>query len=291
MSTLMPQDPSIVKPVADVAAAVGGAGFHAATTLLLCSLADAEVGIVLQYFSDQRPRYLHIHADAALKRGASESRYINGAYVLDPVYQMFRSGQADGACAMSEYAAEDFYDSEFYAAFFRNTQLIDTIDVFWRVDEGSSVVTTLGREQGQAKFAPIELERVRQWLPVVFAAARRHFELVGTTSRDKEGHLVDRRVQLTLQQFGTSLLTRREREVLLDMLYGFSARQTALRLDMAEGTARIHRKSIHRKLNTASLGELFSLFIRCMAYADPDNPSDPLLEYDSPRAPSIKRSG
>src|SRR5438105_10118130 len=73
--------------------AVGTPEFYDAVLGFLRSLIDAEVGIALQYSADKRPQYLAIKAPAALRRGAREAVYIDGPYVLDPVYQMFQRGQ------------------------------------------------------------------------------------------------------------------------------------------------------------------------------------------------------
>jgi hypothetical protein len=68
------------------------------------------------------------------------------------------------------------------------------------------------------------------------------------------------------------------------MLSGYSSEQTAKRLHTAEGTIRNQRKSIHRKLETGSQAELFSLFIQCIPFADPDSDNDPLVRCQGPAA-------
>jgi hypothetical protein len=56
-----------------------------------------------------------------------------------------------------------------------------------------------------------------------------------------------------------------------------------------EGTIKIQRKSIHRKLEIVSQAELFALFIRCIPYAEPGKQRDPLEAYrEVDRAQSSK---
>lgn len=124
-----------------------------------------------------------------------------------------------------------------------------------RTEEGQAIAFCLGREEGTLPFGAAEADR-----------------------------LVHRRVQATMANFGSSLLTRREREVVFYMLSGYSSEQTAERLKTAEGTIRNQRKSIHRKLETGSQAELFPLFIQCIAYADPDSDADPLVRFQGPAA-------
>jgi hypothetical protein len=65
------------------------------------------------------------------------------------------------------------------------------------------------------------------------------------------------------------------------MLSGYSSALTGQRLATSEGTIKIHRKNIHRKLDIGSQAELFSLFIQCIPFATPDAPRDPLQAYQS----------
>lgn len=279
-------DAEAVDHLCAITAAVGLPLFYPAVVAFLRSLIDAEVGIALQYSADKRPQYITIQAAAALQRGAREAVYIDGPYVLDPVYQLFQRGQADGVYPMSSYVPDDFYESEFYQCFFRNTRLVDTIDILWRIDARSSIAVCLGREEGTPAFGEAELALVRHMLPLVFAAMRRHHDIALPAPHDEDDRLVHRKVESTMANFGASLLTRREREVVFYMLSGYSSEQTAERLNTAEGTIRNQRKSIHRKLETSSQAELFSLFIQCIPFAEPDTEVDPLVRFQGPRTMS-----
>lgn len=271
-----------VAQLSELATHIGQAGFYSAAVAFLASLIDADVSVAFLYSVDQRPRYLAVKAEAAVRRGARDTAYLDGPYVLDPVYQMFQRGQADGAYPMTSYLPDDFYDSEFYRCFFRNTLLVDTIDVLWRMDERCSIAFCLGREQGTPPFGSAENALVQHVLPLLFALMRRHHELATPPKPDEADRLVHRKVQATMANFGASLLTKREREVVFYMLSGYSSEQTAERLHTAEGTIRNQRKSIHRKLETGSQAELFSLFIQCIPFADPDSDADPLVRCQGP---------
>lgn len=277
-----------VAQLSELASQVGLVGFYPAAVTFLGSLIDADASVALLYSVDERPRYLAVKAEAAVRRGARDAAYLDGPYVLDPVYQMFRRGQADGAYPMSSYLPGDFYDSEFYLCFFRNTHLVDTVDVLWRIDEGSSIAFCLGREEGKPPFGDADVALVQHVLPLLFALMKRHHQLAARPTPDEADRLVHRKVQATMANFGASLLTKREREVVFYMLSGYSSEQTAERLHSAEGTVRNQRKSIHRKLETGSQAELFSLFIQCIPFADPDRGEDPLVRCQgpSPRGPN-----
>ncbi len=272
-------DTQNVDQMAGIVNQLGQAGFYPALLQFLRSLINADMGVTLAYSVDRRPQYIAIQADAATKRGAREVAYLDGPYVLDPVYQMFKNGQADGAYAMASYVPDDFYESEFYRCFFRNTHLIDTIDILWRLDTYNTIAFCLGREEGLPAFGETELAVIRQILPFAFALMRRHHQLTTSPVHDEADRLVHRKVESTMINFGSSLLTKREREVVFYMLSGYSSKQTAERLHSAEGTVRNQRKSIHAKLETGSQAELFSLFVYCIPFAEPGTDTDPLARY------------
>ncbi len=59
------------------------------------------------------------------------------------------------------------------------------------------------------------------------------------------------------------------------MLRGYSSALTAEKLNTSDGTVKIHRKNIYRKLEIGSQAELFSLFINCIPFARPEENTDP----------------
>jgi DNA-binding CsgD family transcriptional regulator len=276
-------DSEVVGQLSTLASGVGRCDFYPSAVKFLASLIDAEVSVALLYSVDQRPRYLAVQAEAALQRGARDTAYIDGPYVLDPVYQMFQSGKANGAYPMTSYLPDDFYESEFYRCFFRNTRLVDTIDVLWRIDSRNSIAFCLGREEGTPPFGATEIALIQHILPLLFALMERHHQFSTPPAPDEADQLVHRKVKATMENFGSSLLTKRERQVVFYMLSGYSSEQTAERLKSAEGTIRNQRKSIHHKLETGSQAELFSLFIQCIPFADPDLPTDPLIRCQGPK--------
>jgi len=81
-------------------------------------------------------------------------------------------------------------------------------------------------------------------------------------------------------------LTPRERDVLWYLLRGYSSALTAEKLQTSDGTVKIHRKNIYRKLEIGSQAELFSLFINCIPFARPGLPEDPLHSYQQAQEPS-----
>jgi len=88
-------------------------------------------------------------------------------------------------------------------------------------------------------------------------------------------------VEAALANFGRSVLTKREYEVVQLLLLGHSTRSSARELGIAQETIRLHRKNIYAKLEVASQSELFVLFIDALAHIAEDPSRDPLEGYEA----------
>jgi DNA-binding CsgD family transcriptional regulator len=128
-------------------------------------------------------------------------------------------------------------------------------------------------------FEAADIAALNAMLPFVVGSSQRQPELVGTLMPSAADALTHRPAQHTIDHFGRSLLTQREREVLFHVLSGYSAALTAERLRTTEGTIKIHRQNIYRKLDIGSQAELFSPFIRCIPFASDDDNANPLETY------------
>jgi hypothetical protein len=105
----LPLDAETVAHLSNLVIHVGQAEFYPEAVAFLASTIDADASVALLYSLDQRPRYLAVKAEAAVRRGASDAAYLDGPYVLDPVYQMFLRGQADGPTTST--TASSIFDS------------------------------------------------------------------------------------------------------------------------------------------------------------------------------------
>ena len=246
---------------------------------------DFDAGGGMTLFTDQPPHKGFFVYSEALRGHLNEDGYFQGPYALDPVYRHFIDGCPSDLYRLADLAPDDFQVSDYYRAFYQRNQVVDSLELIWRIDQRSASLLYFEREAGSPLFSAPEILAARHWLPVAFAALERHHALAVPDRGSEVDQLLHAKVQVTLDHFGASILTPREREVLGYMLNGYSVMRTAEKLSMAEGTVKIHRNSIHRKLEINSQSELFSLFIRCIPFSRPDHPEDPLLRYHAPRLP------
>lgn len=279
-------DGTLAEALGRAVASIGKAGFFQHTLDLLGTVCPMDAGGAMMFFRDQRPLQL-LHRFDPAERRLPEDFYLSGPYALDPIYHLFLRGAPDGVYWLREFAPDDFFESEFYRMFYSQIGLSEDIFVMWRIDGDTALLFFLERSVRHPSFGPEDLAAVRLLLPFTVAASAGHHAITRPAARPEAHDPTHRKVQSTIENFARSLLTQREREVLFYMLRGYSSGMTARRLSATEGTIKIHRKNIHRKLDIGSQAELFSLFISCIPFASPDERADPLEVYQ--RRPSARR--
>lgn len=272
----LPLDAGLTRSLAAVAAAIGQEPFHQRMLDLLGSVCAIDSGGAMVFHRNQGPQRL-VHRFNLSERTIPEDSYLSGPYALDPLYRMFLQGAPSGVYWLKETAPDDFFESEYYRQFYSCIGISDEIDVLWRMDEDTALIFFLERSVRNPAFLPMDLMAIDLVLPFVHAACGRHHQLASREPRPED--LTHRKVQGTIANFARSLLTQRERQVLFHMLQGYSSAMTAERLSATEGTIKIHRKNIHRKLDIGSQAELFSLFINCIPFSEPGSDNDPLEAY------------
>lgn len=276
----VPLNPPLVDAVARMIGAIGSDTWFDAVLDLLGSVCAVDSGGVMLYQRNQRPLSM-LHRFNQQERSLPRDAYLSGPYALDPHYQLFAGGCPSGVYWLHDIAPDDFYQSEYFRLFYSQIGLSDSIDLQWRIDDDTALDIFIERSIRHAKFDAGDVLALEVLLPIVTAAAAQHHtQTAGAlhSDADLQTHL---KVKSTIAHFGSSVLTRREREVLFYMISGYSAALTAERLATSEGTIKNHRKNIHKKLDIGSQAELFSLFIQCIPFARTEGNADPLRAYQS----------
>ena len=198
-------------------------------------------------------------------------RYYARGYMLDPFCLALESGLAEGFYPLSEIAPDDFFNSEYYKTYYLKCGSVE--DSHYIVDLGSQRKVSLCVYQGLsgARFAPAELELLRAAQPMVRELIRQFDERGGLArSLSSAGPAslhagppaaLNQQIREAFMNFGSTVLTEREREVAHLMLRGHSAKSSARVLAISPETVRMHRKNLYTKLDIGSQAELFALFI------------------------------
>jgi len=276
----LPLNAALVAALAKMTATIGSADWFDAVLNVLGTVCAVDSGGAMVFHRHQRPRRI-VHRFNPQERALPEDAFLAGPYALDPNYQLFLKGCPSGVYWLRDIAPDDFYQSEYYRVFYSQIGLSDSIDLLWRINEDSALNIFIERSIRHTRFQAADIVAIELLMPLVFAAAAKHHALTAVAPRREADNLTHQKVQSTIENFASSLLTQRERQVLFYMISGYSSALTAQRLNTSEGTIKIHRKNIHRKLDIGSQAELFSLFINCIPFAAPQGATDPLATYQS----------
>ena len=229
-------------------------------------LADAVDAVVehegtalIAFHKDASPDVLHHTLEPAGRKHYLD-RYLDGPYLLDPLYQLaLRSKQAT-LCRFRDELPDRFRSSQYYRQYCERTHLRDEMDYLVPVSSNTTVVLVIGRRNQM--FSKAELHRLALIEPLVQASMGRIWQAWAARSDDSRGKDdMHKRLTECFENFGQSVLTRREREISQLLLRGHSSKSIARELRIAPGTVMVHKRNLFGKLGISSQYELFSLLI------------------------------
>ncbi len=194
---------------------------------------------------------------------AALAQYTDGAYLLDCVYTACKRGAMSGLYRIAEFAPDAFFEGEYFNSpevhpciSSQAGSLSEEIVIFAALPTGATAAYSLMRAHGSATFDAGTFSELQSVVPIVTALIAQQFSTLGASS-PQGGSQRD-----GFETFSADLLSDRERVVTAMILQGHSSASIGLNLGIAEGTVKIHRKSIHAKLEISSQAELFALFLR-----------------------------
>jgi DNA-binding CsgD family transcriptional regulator len=234
----------------------------------LGSLVRFDFSVMFAYRGDERPLDLFDNFGAA-RREVFVTIYQEGPYLLDPFYQACRDKVPAGLYRIRDLAPDRFYQSEYFRSYYVSTGLSEEIGFFVALPGEVRVVISLMRARNTQGFSEREMNRLREIEPFVLAAAGYHWDSLSArfsgNKIDPESEILERYLDYAFTNFGRSLLTTRECEVVSLVLRGHSSDSISKALGIAPGTVKIHRRNIYAKLGISSQAKLFSLFISALS--------------------------
>jgi DNA-binding CsgD family transcriptional regulator len=250
-----------------------GQGTFAPTLITgLRRLVPVDDATVLFYARGDLPEVVYRENPDA--RGSeSMERFVAGAFLLDPFYRTAKEHQRFGLFRLRDLAPERFRESEYYRSWFRNCGFSDECGYIIEVGRDAFVNVALGR-LGRGRFSDTHQRILESIRPAVDALCQQHWS--GDTS---SGDGLRRQLHLALDDFGSSLLTERETQVINLVLHGHSTKSVASRLGISVETVKLHRKHAYAKLEVGSQAELFYLFLDSLMSAPDYRGGDTLITY------------
>lgn len=264
---------SAIDQLAQAISVVGTAHFPALLGDICKEMTGFESVFICAFFPEHAP--IVVFDDLESTEGAAVlTPYLSWAYLLDPLHGLYRNGTGDKVEMLSDFAPDDFKQSEYFQRFYAATGLADECGVILRCAGGAAIVLSLGSRHGSVprKNARAVLQDI---LPMLGALARRHWPGLSPTSTAGIGRLGGH-VEQAFALFGTSKLSDRETQVAHLIAKGHSNKSIARHLGNSPETVKVHRKRIYTKLGVNSQGGFFSLFMAALSATPPGADCDPL---------------
>lgn len=206
---------------------------------------------------DRKPTHIYDTVRAE-RRQAVVDQYLDTAYLLDPIYTAFRQGMTDGVMRLRDVAPDHFRRSTYFKHYYGSIDLGDELAILIGMPRDGAVFVSLGRPGPGGRFHRREVAAVRRELGLIGALIRKHFDRPVAPGGGAD---VGGSISAALDRFGEGVLTARESEIATLVLRGHSSRSIAGLTGTTEGTVKIHRKNLYRKLGISSQSELLARFL------------------------------
>lgn len=253
---------------------IGTRGFAAELISLLRALVEIDDATIILYPAQGLP--LLEHREVPQATGASTlDRFVQGMFLLDPYYQAGREGR-HGVFRVADLAPPGFRDSEYYRNWYRNCGYRDECGFIVALADAGFANIALGRTAPGNRFTAGQVALLEAVRPAIEVACQQQW--VGNAAR-AVGKDLSEQLHLALSDFGSSLLTERESQVINLVLHGHSTRTIAERLGISAETVKLHRKHAYAKLEINSQAELFYLFLDSLMSASDYGGGDTLIAY------------
>ena len=276
MSTLA----SFSSNIARLIEAIGGAEFPELLIGTIKSLVPVEDATVIVYPEEGLPvvEYFEIPEESG---ETTLHHFVKGAFLLDPYYLAAVTDRRFGVFRLRELAPTGFRESEYYRNYYKNCTLQDECGYLMPLGDEGFINIALGKNRPRARFGKKELDLLRDALPALQSLCQQHWQREDRQD-SPEGISLRQQMGQALADFGTSLLTERETQVIHLVLHGHSTKTVAEKLNISMETVKLHRKHAYAKLEVGSQAELFYLFLDSLMSATNYTGGDALVEYMQP---------
>lgn len=252
--------------------AIGTNGFVQELANFALLLSDAEMILISGFFHEATPVSLFSNHSAAKKSELIEP-YLAKAYILDPLYERFLEKRGDEVVRLADYAPENFVDSDYFRLFYEGFGLSDEIMAIIHMSDRAALSVSLGcTDPG----AVLDSTKLRAMLPVLVSLCKRHWVSFSPEDPEGQGRLAAHLKQ-SFRQFGSSVLSPKEGEIVRLILKGHSSKSIALMFGNSPDTIKVHRRRIFSKLGISAQGEIVSMFLEALEKAPPGTTQDPLV--------------
>jgi len=253
--------------------------FYSSLILAIKSVVTFTEPVIYLFREGLRPIYLYLEVSPRVHETAVET-YLDGAYLLDPVFRAIQERRAEGVYALTDIVPSGFRRSQYFRSYYHALRLADEMTFLIYINEKTCVNISLVRRRPDSLFSQSEIERFKTIEPVVCELVKKFMKTNVSFEEDTKS-FSSHKLESGVKNLGTSILTGREQEVLQLIIKGYNTHSIALNLGISIDTVKLHRKNIYRKLQVSSASELFSKIIEALIDFPKSAAVDPLVEHYS----------
>lgn len=265
--------------LAQLIPAAGTSSFPEKLVAMLQDLVPCEDATIILFPETELPVIEYFHVPEEGGRSTLDM-FVKGAFLLDPYYLAATREGKFGVYRLQDLSPKGFKDSEYYKAWYRNCGYQDECGYLIPVGEDGFVNIALGKLTPRSRFTKRELKIFADIQPTVDILCQRHW---GQREHSADGVNLRGQLDSALEDFGASLLTEREAQVINLVLHGHSTKTLADKLSISVETVKLHRKHAYAKLEISSQAELFYLFLDSVRSDTEYVSGDPLINYMQPK--------
>ena len=235
--------------------------------------------LVIMLFRENTPPLVLYDALDAREHDMFYKQYLKGGYLFSPYYQAWRHQAETDLYRMRDITPEGFIHTDVYKNYYLQSGLADDMGYLIKIDAVSAIFVGFGIYS--RKYTSDEYRTFREIAPLLTACSYKHWHrmgklMPGSSGQERQTH---QNLEEAIDNFGSSVLSKREAEIVQMLLRGHTTKSAAAKLNIAPGTVKNHRNNIYFKLDLNSQSELFSLFIQSIIHAGPRQKGDPLKDY------------
>ena len=225
--------------------------------------------VVVSFLNKEKPLILFDNLPQKY-REKSLKPYVEGAYLLDPLYEIYKKDSADGVYRLRDLTSREFEDSDYYNHYFEATGIVDEVCVLIKISNEISIEVSFGfrKTDDPAKSLP-NMQALIDCFPLLQAACKQNWlresQLAPLKRQLHTGGEFGVTLDAAFANFGKSVLSPRECEIVQLILKGYSRDAIAEMLMISRETVKVHRKRCYSKLQINTSAELFSLFLEAIS--------------------------
>ena len=241
-------------------------------------VAPLEHLVIMMFRENAPPLVLHDALDVR-EHDMFYQQYLKGGYLFSPYYQAWRHKAETGLYRMRDIMPEGFTLTDVYKNYYLQAGLADDMGYLINIDLMSAIFVGFGIYSRE--YTSGEYKTFKEIEPLLTACSYKHWHRVGKLMPGSSGleRKTHEKLEEAIDNFGFSVLSKREAEIAQMLLRGHTTKSAAAKLSIAPGTVKNHRNNIYFKLDLNSQSELFSLFIQSVIHAEPGQKGDPLKDY------------